>query len=280
MTYFTIYVLFILFILFTTQAFLIYKRNKIKDIGYIVIENMLSKSDIENILENWEMRNFKNIHDIFIGNGKVGNGRGIKWKIKEILGDSYNLIDYMYVIEDSAIHTYHRDYTSSKQYNNLEYPSYTMILYLDENSEENGLNVIPKSHIDNAQFYTFDYSLKLNFKKGTSIIFDANLLHCGTAIKNNIKRKCIQFKIIHKDDISKMPHLQNFHVLINKPNDKNTISKYIEMNFTKHLPIISDLFQSTIKSAFTENKTFIQKFISGVIFSDSDFYKPTRLKIY
>ena len=268
----TYYVLFILFVLFVNQVYLIYKRNNIKDPGYTVFENMLSKSDIEYILENWEMKNFKNIHDIFIGNSKVN------WKIKEILGDSYDLIDYMYVIENSAIHTYHRDYTSSKQYNNIEYPSYTMILYLDENL--NGLNVIPKSHIDDAQFYTFDYSLKLNFKKGTSIIFDANLLHCGTAINSNIKRKCIQFKIIHKDDISKMPHLQKFHVLINKPNDKNTISKYIEMNFTKHVPIISDLFQSTIKSAFSEEKTFIQKFISKLVFSDSDFYKPKRLNIY
>jgi hypothetical protein len=272
-----LFIFFALFLLFVNQAFLIYKRNRIKDPGYIVVENILSQSEIENILVNWEMRNFKNIHDIFIG-----KGRGIKSKIKNILGDSYNLIDYMYVIENSAIHTYHRDYTSSKQYNNLEYPSYTMILYLDEPSldgQGNGLNIIPKSHIDKAQFYIFDYSKKLNFKKGTSIIFDANILHAGTAINSNVNRKCIQFKIIHKDDISKLPHLQNFHVLINKPNDKNTILKYIEIEFTKHLPIISDLFQSTIKSAFAENKTFIQKFISKLVFSDSDFYKPKRLNI-
>jgi len=250
------------------------KMRKVNDSGYIVIKNMLSQFDIKNVLKNWENRNFKNIHDIFINNDNI------KSKIKKLLGNDYKLIDYMYVIENSAIHTYHRDYTSSKQYNNLEYPSYTMILYLDENSEGNGLNVIPESHIDNAFFYIFDYSKKLNFKKGTSIIFDANLLHCGTAIKNNIKRKCIQFKIIHKNDISKLPHLNKFHVLINKPNNKNTLLKYIEMNFTKHLPIITDLFQSTIKTAFTEKKTYIQKFVSELLFSDLDFYKPKRLRIY
>lgn len=268
-----IYFIFVtLFVIFANQVFLIYKRYNIKNSGYIVIENMLSQSEIENLLGNWEIRNFKNIHNIFIGNG---NGNGIKMIIKNILGDSYNLIDYMYVIEDSAIHTYHRDYTSSKQYNNLEYPSYTMILYLDDFG--NGLNIIPKSHTDNALFYIFDYSKKLNFKKGTSIIFDANILHAGTAINSKINRKCIQFKIIHKNDISKLPHLQNFHVLINKQNNKNKILKYIEIEFTKRLPIISDLFQSTIKSAFAEKKTFIQKFISSIVFSDSDFYKPTRL---
>lgn len=61
---------------------------------------------------------------------------------------------------------------------------------------------------------------------------------------------------------------------------KNTILKYIQMNFTKYLPIITDLFQSTIKTAFTEKNTYIQKFVSKLLFLDLDFYKPKRLRIY
>ena len=67
---------------------------------------------------------------------------------KKIFGDDYVLINYIYMIENSSIHTYHRDYTSSRNYNNLLHPSYTMILYLDK--DENELNIIPGSHLDNC----------------------------------------------------------------------------------------------------------------------------------
>lgn len=254
----SLFVLCILFILL-----LIFIRFKIKDTGYTIIDDMLSKSDIDYISKEWENRNFKTIYNL------------ISDIIKDKLNrDNYELIDYMYVIENSSIHTYHRDYTSSKNYNNLRYPSYTMILYLDDNNS--GLHVIPKSHLDNSMIYLFDYSLKLNVKKGSVIIFDANLLHCGD-LYNNKKRKCIQFKIIHKDDISKVPHLQNFHVLINNQNNKIKFLKKIEMNFTRHFPIITDLFNSIIKNSFGEKKTFIQKMFSKLIFSNSDFYKPIKL---
>ena len=85
------------------------------------------------------------------------------------------------------------------------------------------------------------------------------------------------FKIIHKDDIHKVPHLQNFHVLINSKNNKMEILKKIEMNFTKHFPIITDLFNSVIKNSFGEKKTFIQKMFSKLIFSNSNFYKPIKI---
>ena len=52
-----------------------------------------------------------------------------------------------------------------------------------------------------------------------AIIFDADILHSGAIINNNKRRHCIQFKIIHKDDIQKLPKLLKYHVLIDKKND-------------------------------------------------------------
>jgi hypothetical protein len=231
---------------------------------------MLSNNDIQIILKEWDNRNFKKIYNILNNNFYKGD-----FCKGDFCKGDYKLIDYMYVIENSSIHTYHRDYTSSKNYNNLTYPSYTMILYLD--NFNSGLHVIPKSHLDNSFIYFFDYSEKINVKIGSVIIFDANLLHCGDLYNNKNDRKCIQFKIIHKDDLHKVPHLQNFHVLINSKNNKAEILKKIEMNFTKHFPIITDLFNSIIKNSFGEKKTFIQKMFSKLIFSNSNFYKPIKI---
>jgi ectoine hydroxylase-related dioxygenase (phytanoyl-CoA dioxygenase family) len=221
-------------------------------------------------LKKWEQKNYSEIKNFFLNNSQIN------YKIKNILGKDYILIDYCYLIENSAIHTYHRDYTSSMKYNNLTFPSYTMILYLD--NSDTGLNVIPGSHNDNVSIYLIDRSEKLNFDAGTAILFDADILHAGTASDgNNVERHCIQFKIIHKDDLNKMPWLDNFHVLINRPNNKSLIMKNIEANLTKHLPIFMDNTQDIIKSAFSEEKTSIQKFISSLVFSNEDFYKPIRI---
>lgn len=235
--------------------------------GYFIVEELIDREEVKNILEMWKYKNYSQIKYYF-------KNKTIKDKIKKYFGEDYTLIDYTYIIENSAIHTYHRDYTSSKNYNNLKYPSYTMILYLDDS--DTGLNIIPGSHKDNYPIYVLDKSKKLKANPGSAIIFDADILHAGsTSIET--KRHCIQFKIIHKDDINKLKHLLDYHVLINRPNNKYLYTRYIETAFTRHFPIFLDFFQETIKSSFSENKSHIQKFISSVIFSNKDFYKPIRV---
>lgn len=245
------------------------KRKVPKSDGYKIIENLINEKDVIYILNLWENKNYNGIKQYFLKNNNINK------KIKEILSDDYILIDYVYVIENSAIHTYHRDYTSSKNYNNLKYNSYTMILYLDDTNS--GLNIIPGSHDDNASIYLKDNSIKLNVNKGSAILFDADLLHAGSAIQKDTKRHCIQFKVIHKEDIKKLPHLLNYYVLINRPNDKTHFLKNIETGFTKHIPVFMDIFNDPIKSAFVEKKTYLQKWISSFVFSNQDFYKPIRI---
>lgn len=237
--------------------------------GYMIVENIIDDDDIKYILELWESKKYHDIKLYFLRNNMLNK------KIKGLLSDSYELIDYVYIIENSAIHTYHRDYTSSRVYNNLKYPSYTMILYFDDNNS--GLNIIPGSHDDNASIYLRDKSIKLNVNKGSAILFDADMLHAGSAINVDTKRHCIQFKIIHKDDIEKVLHLLNYYVLINRPNNKTNFLKSIETGFTKHIPIFMDTFNDPIKSSFVEEKTSLQKWISSLVFSNKDFYKPIRI---
>ena len=245
-------------------------KQKIPDSdGYIIIENLINEEELKYILYLWKNENYHSIKDYFLNNNMINK------KIKDILSDDYELINYVYIIENSAIHTYHRDYTSSRVYNNLKYPSYTMILYFDDT--ESGLNIIPGSHDDNASIYLQDKSVRLNVNKGSAILFDADILHAGSAIDIDAKRHCIQFKIIHKDDIEKVPHLLDYYVLINRPNDKTKFLKSIETGFTKHIPIFMDTFNESIKSSFVEEKTSLQKWISSLVFSNKDFYKPIRI---
>jgi hypothetical protein len=252
--------------------YLLYKQSYADyflDPGYLIINNFLDKPTVNNIMKNWNIKNYKAIKEYFLTNQTVRD------KIRQIFGDEYILINYCYLIENSAIHTYHRDYTSSQNYNELEHPSYTMILYLDKS--DTGLNVIPGSHIDNNLCYLIDRSKKLKFNPGDSIIFDADILHAGTAIDKLESRHCIQFKIIHKDDIKKMPWLLDFNVLINKPNDKDFTLKLIEAELTKRIPCFMDLTNGTIKTAFSEEKSFLQKIFSWLLFSNEDFYAPIKI---
>lgn len=243
---------------------------RVKDRGYFIVREILDKQETDTAVKDWEMKNYKKIKEFFM------NNQSIKNIIKEKLNDEYVLINYSYFIENSAIHTYHRDYTSCKNYNNLKFPSYTMILYLDDS--DTGLNLIPGSHRDFFSFYIMDKSHQLHFKKGSAVIFDADILHAGTSqMSGKIDRKCIQFKIIHKEDISKLPWLQNFHMLIDSPNDKNYYIKVLEAGLTKHFPFFMDSTQTIIKTSFNEEKTFIQKLISMVVFSNTDFYKPKKI---
>jgi hypothetical protein len=249
----------------------LYKNTREYPNGYTIIPNFIPKNDVQEVIRDWDNKDYSSVKEYFLNPGK---NIQIRNNINRLLGSDYELIDYVYFIENSAIHTYHRDLTSSKSHNNLQHPSYTMILYLDES--DTGLNVVPGSHIDACGIYLIDKSKKLSFKAGTALIFDADLLHAGTA-SETVKRRVIQFKIIHKDDIVKMPHLQQFHVLIDKQNNKPLYIKHVETALTRHFPFAQDLFKETIKTSFDEEKTPTQELISSLIFSNKDFYKPIRI---
>jgi hypothetical protein len=244
-------------------------EDKKRERGYMIINDVLLKEDVNYINVCWDNLDYNKIIDFLLKNDNIHD------MIKRYLGKDYILINYSYLIENSSIHTYHRDYTSSRNYNNLQNPSYTMILYLDDSNT--GLNLIPGSHLEKTRLmYMKNKSIKPNVNPGTVIIFDADILHSGT--KTDKKRRCIQFKIIHKQDIDKLPSLHDYYVLINKPNIKHDVLASFETFCTRHFPFLMDISNENIKTSFVEERTGVQKIISSIIFSDKDFYKPIRIK--
>jgi len=129
----------------------------------------------------------------------------------------YQFIDYVYTIEDAALSTFHRDVTSSKNIHKTKYPVYTLILYKYDGEL---LSICPGS--DKTYPFVFSTIINISGVKGTAFLFDCDLLHAGC--KNNCKeRNVIQYKICHKEDVSKLSHLNGIRV--NK-NQKCEISVY------------------------------------------------------
>jgi hypothetical protein len=122
------------------------------------------------------------------------------------LPENYVFIDYVYKINNVALSTFHRDVTSSKYVFYTEHPTYTLILY---NYDGELLSVCPGSHAT----YPFVWSKILNIdgKRGTAFLFDCDLLHAGRV--NYCKdRDVVQYKLCHKDDLSKLSSLQGINV--------------------------------------------------------------------
>lgn len=127
--------------------------------------------------------------------------RRLRDDVLSVLPPGYTFIDYIYKINDGALSTFHRDVTSSQNIYKTTHPVYTLILYKYDGEL---LSVCPHSN----QTYPFVWSRILNIsgKAGTAFLFDSELLHAGRANKCR-KRRVIQYKICHKDDLGKLAHL-------------------------------------------------------------------------
>lgn len=135
------------------------------------------------------------------------------------LPTGYTFIDYIYQIEGGALSTFHRDVTSSKHVYKTKHPIYTVIFYYYGGEL---LSVCPGSN----QTYPFVWSSIINVsgEPGTAFIFDSDLLHAG-CLNQCKKRKVVQYKVCHKDDLGKLSHL---HGVRAEKKDKCRNSLYIQ----------------------------------------------------
>jgi hypothetical protein len=158
------------------------------------------------------------------------------------LPDGYQFIDYVYTIEDAALSLFHRDVTSSKNNYKTKYPVYTLILY---NYDGELISLCPGSN----KTYPFVFSRIVNITgvKGTAFLFDSDLLHAGC--KNNCKdRNVIQYKICHKEDLSKLSHLNGVRTT-KKQKCKITLYEYClrKISYFCEFPINYFLYPLMIK---------------------------------
>lgn len=174
------------------------------------------------------------------------------------LPPDYVFINYIYKINNTALSTFHRDVTSSKHIFDTSHTVYTLILY---NYDGELLSVCPGSN----QTYPFVSSKIVNIdgKSGTAFLFDSDLLHAGRV--NDCKyRNVVQYKLCHKDDLSKLHHLHNIHM---EKNEKCTYPLYNQLlrklSYFFEFPINYFAYPLMLKRENTNSFIgFIQSFIS------------------
>ena len=139
------------------------------DDGITIIPNFISNDDIEDIkkmINNSEIVNVKKY---------IIQSTNAKQQIKKLFGNDYEFHDYIFLIKKSQFHTCHRDYNGDFFNKDQKYPSYTIIIYLENMNK--CLDVIPASHKskDAYNYNLTDYTQTVYCKQGDAILFNANL---------------------------------------------------------------------------------------------------------
>jgi len=201
----------------------------------------------------------------------------LKRFISEATGSQdYVFQDYVWIIQKSSVHTCHRDNNGDFFNPGQKYPSYTMLVYLED--MDRCLSVMPKSHGHiNSHFVDFGDSLRtILCNKGDVILFNANLIHAG-CINEKDDHVRIQLKVTHKDDIPRISYYQNYNKVLNEDNKIPKNIRRFQQRMSCMFPGISDYTQQeNIKTARgSDNGAKIgygQKMFSYLFYGNPDYY--------
>lgn len=166
------------------------------------------------------------------------------------LPKDYVFLNYSYEIKNSTLYTFHRDVTSSKTFQRLRYPSYTLIIYFYKG---NHLSICDNSH---KAKYSIPKPTIVSGNVGQAILFDADIVHASALPNENTNtntnthskitpytRYCKQYKIAHIHDIEKLSHLQGKHISkTDIPKKISTAKLFIRMLSHKYIFLFDNLF--------------------------------------
>lgn len=158
------------------------------------------------------------------------------------LPKDYVFLNYSYEIKNSTLYTFHRDVTSSKTFQQLTYPSYTLIIYFYKG---NHLSICDNSH---KAKYSIPKPTIVSGNVGQAILFDADIVHASALSNTHTKsmtytRYCKQYKIAHIHDIEKLSHLQGKHISkTDVPKKISTAKLFIRMLSHKYIFLFDNLF--------------------------------------
>ena len=116
--------------------------NKIYDLqkdGFVVIKNVLTNTELKELQNNCYENNYNIAKQSLIHNNYLLNN--IRKYIKD---NNYEFQDYIWIIKKSSVHTCHRDNNGDFFNKNQKFPSYTLLVYLEDS--EKCLGVVPYSH--------------------------------------------------------------------------------------------------------------------------------------
>ena len=244
---------------------LIHAHQKLFNDGYIIVKDFLHKDDIKRVLFFIKNESYDDLKR-YLFTDRFQN------KLKLCLLNRYEnehaflyeLCDYLYILNGSSINSYHRDYTSSKMFNNLKYPTYSVIIYITESC----LDVIPSSHENDKSIYFCCKSFKtLEFDGGDAIIFDSDVFHKGS----NAGKIAIQLKLIHRKDVDRLSHLQNFLKVNNNECNPSLFNKYFN-ECVKYTPFLIDLNYRLINDCFHNRQNILHRIVSYVLFGNSKYF--------
>jgi hypothetical protein len=269
---------FFLLLVFFLQTLCFYEETanpyhriySLKEDGFCVCKGALSKEQVEKYRELCEHGDYRSVKEQII---KEPSLQQIKYFYA---GPDYQFQDYIWIIQRSSVHTCHRDNNGDFFNKEQKYPSYTMLVYLEE--MDKCLGVVPKSH---TNLYANAMNLRdpienLACKPGDAILFNANLIHVG-AINDKDDNIRIQLKITHKDDISAISYYEDFNKLLNQPNELPLAIRKMQKRASCLFPMVSDFTQGeNIRTARgSDNGVNIgipQQAFSYLFYGNKDFY--------
>ena len=246
------------------------KIYKLRDDGFCIFRNVLSSSEIDILKKQCKNGNYKQVQNYLLNHHRINN-LALTATNKE-----YKFQDYIWIMQNSSVHTCHRDNNGSFFNKNQKYPSYTMLVYLED--MDKCLGVIPESQKSpNSYFINFSNSLtNLLCKSGDIILFNANLIHVGTitADENNLR---IQLKLTHKDDIPYISYYEDYHKVLNKKSTIPIPIRKIQREISCTFPGFSDMMQNeTVRTTRGSGNGIsispMQRIFSYLFYGDSDYY--------
>jgi ectoine hydroxylase-related dioxygenase (phytanoyl-CoA dioxygenase family) len=246
------------------------KQYDLQKDGFVVIKNVLAEKQIEQIKNSCNKNDYYNMKKSLIQNNQVLDL--VKQNIKN---NDYVFQDYIWIIKKSAVHTCHRDNNGDFFNETQQYPSYTLLIYLEDT--EKCLGVVPYSH-KSLYSYNINFTNPVKYlpcKVGDAILFNANLIHVGAINKTDSLR--VQMKVSHKEDLDALSYYEDYNKVLNQENKLPHIIKNTQKNLSCAFPFISDLTQNeNINSARGSdngaNVGFFQKTFSYMFYGNSNFY--------
>lgn len=247
------------------------RKYNLKEHGVCIFKNILDKNEINTILGKCNNEDYKATKQSLLNNSKL------KQSMYECTGPDYVFQDYIWIIKKSSVHTCHRDNNGDFFNKGQKYPSYTMLVYLEDMNK--CLGVIPKSHIDrnSHSINLSDPVVNMVCNKGDVIIFNANLIHVGTLNDEKNDHLRIQMKITHKEDLGTISYYQNFNKVLNEDNTLPLYMRKAQKKITCMFPALSNLTQKeNIRTARGSSDGvdigIPQQIFSYLFYGNSKFY--------
>lgn len=251
-------------------------NNSLEKNGYQILSNIFQDNEILDFIQTSQQKEFQELQN------KIQHHSTFLRRLKECIplrdqAEKYQFQDYLWIIQKSVVHICHRDNNGDFFNEGQRFPSYTILLYLED--MEPALGVFPGSHCDR---YTNAVNLStpltpVSCKKGDVIIFNANIVHTGMINDYKEDHLRIQMKFTHCDDILKIAYYENFHKILNTEASLPTWLRKVHQSASCTFPIISDWTQGeNIRTARgTDNGVdvgWIQRAFSSVFYGNADFY--------